>query len=362
MAETKEKKLDLWGALDQVPKENRADYTVEIERIAPETDEDGRFIAGFLGQMNLAQFNRDKLKAKYGGGIFKVVVRYATGGDKGKYFKQEQITIAGDPRPIDAASQHYSQTPTRTRTEPQEQPAGRGGYDQGYRDAMQDAARKAELADLKNTIHRLEDRITSGNGNGKGGGTVNEAISALSTAMAKLNPGGNGRNKDLDTLALIQLLRDERKSGQDLATQLFDMAQKYNADPDAATEAEMIGLVRDIVGNKGQPTKGSKLGTKPGGKTAAQVAIETFREIRDNLARIVGEFHALAGSSLAGSKTPDELFTNTRKIMEFLASEFAEDIEEPEVDNNATKTEPGEPGPDGDIGPGGPDQDQDNPA
>ena len=361
MAESQTRKLDLWGALDQVPKENRADYTVEIERVAPEIDEDGRFIAGFLGQMNLAQFNRDKLKAKFGGGIFKVIVRYATGGDKGKYFKQEQITIAGDPKPIDAASQHYNQAPARTRAETQEQTT-RGGYDQGYRDAMAAADRKAELDGLRNELRRLEDRLTSGNGNGHGGNAINEAVNAIANAMSKIN-GGNGRgNKELDTLALIQLLRDERKQGQDQAQQLFELVNKYNADPDAATEAEMIGLVRDIVGGKASATKGSKLGTKPGGKTAAQVAIETFREIRDNLARIVGEFHALAGSSLAGSKTPDELFTNTRKIMEFLASEFAEDIEEPEVDDNAAKTEPGEPGPDGDIKPGGPDQNQGNPA
>jgi len=351
------KEQDFTEKLHSIPKEDRKDYRVRIFRTLPEYDKNNMYIAGYQGSFPLGEYiargGEDLIMEKFGGNEYTVEVRgHAGTPHAGQYVGRASVSVPGAARLVGIQEVSPAQQPEAHRA------ASGRSYEEGIAEGLRKAEHDSELRELRNSISRLEKALHSSNGNGHGRSDFLDAVEAVGKLRDVVGIG-SGQGGSLDTLTLLKLLKDERDSGQKQGERLAELVAQLgsDADGDAGVEKEMVKILGDLL-NAGKAEKLAKLKLSGGGKgkaTPAQIANAAFAQFRDQLAQVVTEYSAFAGSALQGSKTLDELLTNVRQFLDYMVGE-----EENEGEGEVAE-ENGEPGQDqpgtGDTEPGAQNQD-----
>lgn len=359
LAETKQA-VDIWEKIAGLSDDKKLDYDVELHRILPQEDPLGRVkfpIGGHCGRLKLAQLTREVMYNKVGGGTYKVFIRHS---QKGTKFAEGKVEFPGPPvlifpESLEPIVQKQTNSPAT--------PAGRT-YEEGIADGLRKAERESELKEIHDLLSEIRQERRNSNGNGNGKGARNDFLDAVA-AVGKLKEVvglGAGQGNGIDTLALLQLLKDERNAGQTQGERFAELMAQANSgtDQDAIVEKEMIGVLRDIIGASKAKKRNSLTPAPTAGKqlTPAQLVYGAFVKFRDETAQVIADYDAFAASSLKGSENMDVYLTNLRKILDMV---FAEEEEDEVEGANETPKQPGPDSPEsGGPGPGG--KDTDTPA
>lgn len=340
---------DFYEVLYKLPDKDRVDYIVRVERIEPEYNERNQYVGGYLGHFPLTEFlarGEDTIMERFGGNVHTVEVRGKAGTKHaGQYVCRTTIRVPGVARvPTDMTPGPGGTAPGAASSPP----AGRSGYDDGYKAAMEDARRQGELKTISDSIKALENKIhglSTGNGNGRSRSDFLEAVEAVGKLKDVLGIA-RGEGGGLGTLELIKLLENREAKGESRAKEIFELLKQYAGEggsSDGVLEGKMLDLFTDMIRNKNAP-EGQGASSD---QTTAQIVMRTFGELRDGLGDVLAEFSAFGASAIKGSKTPEELYTNVRQLLQVAFKK---------EENAGEEQQPGEPGePPGSPGAGGKD-------
>jgi len=334
-------KADLWQKLAAIRPEEAADLEIEVERVFPEQDERGYPIAGFCCSVSASNLTKAALMEKVGGGTYRLRCRKLATGE---YFGQTTIKFPGLPKVLLPGSENTRKLSPATGVATEVQP----GIDVDlFRRGVEYAERQSELKELRESIRALERKLSflhsSGNGNGNGAGGNSQFIETLK--MFKELGLISQDDEALKAVRLLDLLDKRESRGFEKAKELYEKLVERGVDPDAVSETKLLDLLGELLKAK---SAGAAIATKPGRRpaTIGQVTNTVFVQIRDGIAQILTEeIEPAAGSLVAGSKTQEELFSNIRKLIQFVNEQLSGESDiadaEKQPGENAGENSPG---------------------